>query len=312
MKNLVRVAMVLGGFVGTSALTSVLVVGCGGDDTVYPTADGGGTDATADSSVDTGTVDGDIDAGADVIVIHIPPSKLGTYVHDINVVACAKLASCCVGTNTAAFNTPGCIALFEQNPVLIPGLADQNALIGAADSGNIDFSDAGAQTCFNDIAALGCGSYTSAQILKVRNDCLGAAKGTVAAGSGSCATSPECVQPAHCNTAVDGGLCTAPLGVGTACGGATAHETQAQCGSLLLGVPAYCDTPNNFGKTGQCQAQRPLDAGCMEPVECASGICSPVTTDPILLDAGAGACSTSISFASADTCTAFALDAGHD
>ena len=309
--------MVLGGVVGFSGLSSLLVVGCVGDDTVVPVPDGGGIDAKGDgtTTVDTGTdalpdTNPGFDAG---------DAGLFNYSHLISQALCARLAYCCQGADAAAFDLAGCTAATEVDPQASPGIGDQNAL-AYLDGGHIFFDKTKASQCFADIAALSCGAILGSDAIKLRTDCLAGAVGTIPAGTSGCRGSAECVPPAHCEIGADGGVgvCTAPRAAGAACGATLPNESQAQCGYLLLGTPNYCQTPNDFGvladgggATNKCTPPQPLDAGCFAHLECASGFCSAATVDPALVAIGAGACGTSIVLADQPTCDSYVIvDAG--
>jgi len=327
MKSVLRIAAVLGSIVGASGAAAVLVVGCGGDDsnggggddagTDVASYDAAGNDAPEDVAPGDATADAAADAGPDgSSPIDAGPPVLEQYSHQINVLFCQKLASCCNGSNTGGFDLSKCVTRFDTTPNFY-GVADNGLFAPYLDGGHITFDAVKAQRCFDEIEALSCASVPSAAAVAVRDDCNAAVTGTLDAGATGCRGSAECVAPNHCEPGgTDAGICVAPRAAGAACGSSNPTnpdlESVAQCGSRVTGVPGYCAFDNN-GETyladSKCHPAAPLGAGCGQSFECASGLCGD-TNDPVLLDAGYGACAEGLVFATQDTCTYYRVADG--
>ena len=324
MKSLLRIAAVLGTVVIASGASAVFVVGCSGDDSnggggVDGGFDGPAYDAAADVSQGDGATDGGAD-GSDASDSGSPVDAgtpaLETYSHQINLAYCQKLAACCNGSNAAGFDLAKCVTRFDTTPNFY-GIADNGLFAPYLDGGHMTFDPAKAQRCFNEIAALSCSSVSSATAIAVRDDCNAAVTGTLEAGAIGCRGSAECAAPTHCEPGgTDAGTCTAPRDAGSGCGSSnTANpdlESVAQCGNRATGVPGYCAIDNNgetYRSDSLCHPPEPLDAGCGQSFECVSGLCGD-TNDPVLVDAGYGACANDFVFATEDTCTYYRTDAG--
>lgn len=306
MRNSVRLGIAVGGVVLFSGLTSVLMVGCGGDDTAVGDA-GMGTDTKQDSP--------GIDAEADVITVTdsgIDAKDVGVptildYSHQINVAFCNRLAECCGPT---AFDLDLCVS--SADSPANTGVASQNMIAPFLDGGHITFDLTKAKACIDKVKGLTCGLATSAYLTDLITTCYSGAVGNIPLGAKGCLGSAECAPPNHCDVTPDAGTCTAPRAAGTACGPVAGNEFEghAQCGGLLTGVPGYCsNSGNNYLGNDQCSAQKTLGGGCYEAVECQSNICGD-PTDPVLRDAGVSQCNAGYPIANIGICANYLRDAG--
>jgi hypothetical protein len=312
MKNLARVASVLGGLVALSGGAAVIMVGCSDDDVGVATTDAG-EDGKADVAADVGADTSPVkDSGADAADVIVPPKfdagppNLLTYAHQVNKLFCQKLAFCC--GNPSGFDVEACTTSYDTTGTGFGGVDLLNAV---ADGGNVAFDPSKAATCFSEVNALGCGAISSATWVAAERDCRAGIVGTIAAGNTGCKASGECVPNAHCVIANDAGTCTAPGALGSSCANPDYFKAHEQCGYLYSGVPRYCDTQYNFpgtGATDTCKDQKALNASCYDSMECLSGVCDYVSADA----AAPGACSATLStFLNPGVCKAFTIvDAG--
>lgn len=253
--------------VGTAALTSIGLVGCGGDDSTG----GGEGDASADQTNDVtgidqispdantdagdGAVDAAPDGKRDSAVDSGPVLTAAGYIPAISTALCQRINQCCL-VDAGAWAEQACEQGYNGNPLAIGQEAPY------LDAG-VAFDPAKAAACIAEIQSFPCGLISAMKSITLQQDCFAALKGTVAVGA-SCVANAQCLSGNFCNV-VDGGAGTcAPLAaIGSPC------TSAAQCSYLGIGSPAnYCDTASNT-----CLAQHAIDAGCTNYQQCVTNIC---------------------------------------
>jgi hypothetical protein len=296
-----RAALVLSTITGIFAPAAFLAEGCGGDDTIIASPDGGGDstagDAPSDHSVapDSGTdVAQPGDTGSDGLQpsdaseggapfdagVDAPP--IGDYLHQVAVAGCIAFRDCC-GVAPAQWNEAQC-----ESDSLPPNLgypSGVNAYAGAFDGGRVAYDPWSAAKCIADLYAISkgspsqCGVQTAQYLLGLKTECIGALKGIVpwdggpdpADAGGACNYAIECLPGGYCAPSTDGGSKCAPIEpVGGPC---TPGGRNEGCTYLGLGTPSdFCDTAADGSTT--CQPSLGLDASCgITDQVCQSNLC---------------------------------------
>ena len=304
MRNLRRTATILSSILAVTSGAALVVVGCGGDDTIIGT---GGPDSGGDVSSDVTTDTGIGDSGGDAFHFDAGPPDLSNFYHQINETGCAWIQNCCGGASK--FDLNACVAGFDDPTTF--GFLFTRTLNTVPDGGNVTFDGEKASQCLSLIQGLSCGtantSVTSAEVIAIRDACYGAIQGTIPAGSTGCTADIECVPPAHCDPA-GGGTCVAPLAQGATCvlpSDTNPTQSLGRCGRAYSGTPRYCEVGPfiSLPEAGTCDSPHGTGTGCYAPYECSSWICDN-TTDP-------GQCAASEALINSDLCAAFPpADAG--
>jgi hypothetical protein len=299
MKNMARIAASLGVLAAACAGASATIAGCSGDDTV------GGGDASTDTTVDapndalppkdatgdTGSEDA-ADAGldaadaadaADTSVFPFDASgaqdgqAVTAFVNQAAAAFCAGFKKCCVPDGGAG---PWDEAKCElDNGPSGPLHGYGNIFMGApfAPTGNIALNPAAAQACIADLLSYMCDARTSAWENKTNRDCAQALQGVLPpgtgptdAGDGGCGIFFECAGNQNCY----GGAFGSPIGT---CGplhsdgGTCTSHVNNECQTHGYGTEgAWCDIED---AGAFCKPTVPLDAGCVQTIECQSLIC---------------------------------------
>ncbi|MGH7281511.1 MAG: hypothetical protein ACRELY_08320 [Polyangiaceae bacterium] len=304
MRNLRRTAAILLGILGVTGGAAVIVVGCGGDDTIIGT---GGPDSGSDVTADViGNDTGISDSGADAFHFDAGPITLDSFYHQIDVTACAWEQNCCGGSTV--FDTTACLR--DLDDPTSAGFMFTRTLQAPADAGStVVFDDAKAAECLNLIQGLSCSedpsAITAAQSQAIRTACYGAITGTIPAGNPGCTDSIECEPNNHCEFGPDGGgTCVAPYTLGTPCvlNGELPPTSLYRCGRAFAGQPNYCQTCQFYTieEAGTCSPPQDVDASCYTPYECASWVC----------DFNSERCANSFAIINTGLCTAYPPDGG--
>ena len=311
MKNLGRVITAMGLVAGASTLASMLVVGCGPDNTTDGGPDGM-ADTTLDSPPDVVVVDAS-DAGKDS---GPDANPIAAFIAQEGQALCKRFQTCCGKLDAGAFDLNKCVALSGS------GFEGSNSGINAEvmQRGNATLNSTEATSCLAGLATLSCLTVGSTENVTVIGNCYGAVTGTLTAGAG-CIESVECAPGNYCKFAgVDAGKSDA----GTTLGQCASLIGQGQpCGFVPYGDPnflsteceykgwqpgtKFCDYDSYPDASGySCQAQRGNGIQCYFDEECTSGICGVVNQDCLNTTC---TCLTSRDFS--PVCTAFAIqDAG--
>jgi hypothetical protein len=318
--NLRNALVLLGGVVGASAVSALVVVGCSSGGSSSPSADAG-NDSPTQPDVTT-----DHYVGPDVIV-----NETGTDANDGGtgdaeggmtpgdfltasaIAFCNQFQKCCGATS---FNKNACISAFIDIGLDNTGVNAQAQYLTSA----VTVDQTKAQSCIADINAIDCTAniVTSAQWKKVLSDCVGGLVGTL--GTGAACTAPvQCNSSSFCDLPLDGGTtgtCQPLRGVGAPCGdfgGQTVGQSDEACsyrrsgsnGQFCFNTDLNLGTPIDGGPAAwTCQNAVGLDAGCIEDINCTTSICD--------LDINGGTCTNQSPFIYSFECTAFPLDAGGD
>jgi len=300
------------GLVGSAAVASAVVVGCGGDDT-----GGGPSDASADQTGDVVNVDGSQESGVDGGTdspgdspvgdsptdgggrmdadATTPPPTADTFVGLVAQALCERVRECCL-IDAGGFDLQTCLNDYGTNPL---GLG---IVLPYIDGGTVTFDPAQATNCLNQIGAFPCGIVNPMNSIGLQQGCIGAFHGSIATGS-NCQGNVQCVSGNYCTTPTDGGSgsCAALQPEGGTC----SRFDSTECSYLGLGdTKRYCDLPSH-----SCLPQEPIDAGCTNYQQCVSQLCKP--------SGGGRVCSGQYVFTdpgvTGGTCDSVTLkDAGHD
>ncbi|MEO8796688.1 MAG: hypothetical protein ABI551_02285, partial [Polyangiaceae bacterium] len=260
MKNLARAASIFSGVVAISGVAAVLVVGCGGDDTVigYPGQDSGADVTAIDGGVDGSSDGSPQDSGPDAFRFDAGKPNLSDFYHQIDQVACKWLEHCCGGPTKLQVDGPnGCIDQFDNNAATFGFLATRPLQDDIDGGGHVTFDQTKANQCLAMIESFSCTvPLTSAQLIAFRETCYAAVEGTIPIGSTGCQESVECAPPGHCE-GFDGGTCVAPYPVGSTCIGVGDLKNNANnCGRAFTGDPGNCANGGlgTLSDAGKCQA----------------------------------------------------------
>jgi hypothetical protein len=263
--------------------------GCGGDDTTTAaTLDADTKDGTTDappgndSSMMTGDAgdsstveapdanDAAMDAQADVMDggLTLTDVTLTGLPHAVDEAYCTRLQQCCL-VQPDQWNlegTGGCVPLFDGFGSVF-GFPPN--YLASLDSGLVTYDRMAATTCLQELAALNCGINTASAFVKIQNDCLAAANGTVANDGGACADSLQCQSGGYCQVTGDAGACQPLQTLGQACTDTTRSE---DCTSLgRVGGSLYCVVAD--AGTPVCTPTLGLGSGCSIGSQCQSGSC---------------------------------------
>ncbi len=305
-KSLSRVSAVVGGIAAGSLMVGALLIGCG-DDTAVPLPD-----ATTDGRADVTRVDAaqPVDGATDTSVGDSAPEaavdagSLFDFPAAQSAALCMHAAHCCNGPDASAWKEALC-----EDIQLTGGGFDSNfaALIGpdggklpTMTRGKVKFDAVAAASCVAGLGALTCPVYGSAEYRNVMQNCYAALSGTVGIGQTGCIDSVECVKGAYCQLNTDGGegSCIALAAPGAACG----PDNNDMCayrgyiGNERCDIYKYGDA----GKTFKCLAQLPIGSPCTLDWECASSLCSFVTSK----------CVQTLTLVDPETCAYFTKDGG--
>jgi hypothetical protein len=278
--------VVLGAMVGTSATLLIAAPGCGGDDSGTgdasadhtsdgTTSDHTGHDSPTDASADRvgsdatdGGLEGNSDSGDsgpgfDAEALYAFPGA-------VNAAYCQRLAFCCDGADSGAFQLNACISALAPSGWLGVSLASVH-------DGHLDFDSTQAGKCLSDIAAIDCMTVTSTSIEAQIASCGEAMVGKLSIGTAGCTSSWDCTPPSYCDNAgtdAGSGTCQALKTVGTKC---RDLKYSTDCSELGLGHPEdYCG-PSDGGDT--CQAELVNGTPCYGNFQCESQICDFATSE---------------------------------
>jgi hypothetical protein len=281
MRNLSRMTLVVGVFVGSGAAASLTMVGCSGDDTVVPGPDASG-DVTLDGNPDVVSTDGAPDVKSDVI---IPITDGGMAVKDYAALEatalCKRLATCCFGADASAFDSTKCINVVGKNGW--EGSLSEY-LDPTVDQKNLVVEEPSATACINGVSAFACPSITDTELTSLAKTCHQAMHGILKQGAG-CNGSIECGPGLFCRPgAFDGG--TADAGDAAAPKGACVPllAANAPCsvgesqndGCMYrgyLGAPPLSCLVVTDGGSPVCAQKSALGTDCNYNWECATGLC---------------------------------------
>jgi hypothetical protein len=319
MKNSGRIFTAVLIVSGSVTSSSLMVVGCNGDNTMPDGGSEGGPDTTTpDSSPDVAHPDGG-DASADSSDGEAG-NPIPAFMTQESNAFCMRFQTCCNGLDAGgAFNLAQCVSTsvdgwYASNGEVSPEVVAR---------GNVTLNETAATGCLAGLATLTCPDLGSSELLTVTGNCYGAIVGTLANG-GDCIQSVECKPGEYCKFAgVDGGTtdagspigqCATLIAQGQPCGQSLPYgdpnEYSTECEYKNWQPPSnFCDYdtyPDAAGYT--CQPLRTNGAVCYYSQECASGICGTIDQDCLSTTC---TCLTSLDYT--PFCTALAIkDAGTD
>jgi hypothetical protein len=306
--NLTRLAAALGGLVVSCGVTSLVAVGCSGDDT-NPGGDSGhdGTTDTAGDVLpppDTGpdVIDGgpDVtDADAALLPDVQPPSAVGDFPDQVLTALCATIGRCCLlYPDAGTFDPSHCFAA-QTNAGGFKNISYHRAALQGDAGLLVTYDTAKAKKCLLDIATFTCPppAQTALEYQTARDDCYAALKGTIALNGSGCTDDIHCAA-GHCI----GGTCVPLVADGGAC------QTSDDCAYRGTSVPSlFCNSDGTIDG-GVCVPRLDLGAACgiyndFDYGACVSGLC----------DTQTGNCGGSDHFIDPLTCSILSVkDAGKD
>lgn len=190
---------------------------------------------------------------------------------------CTRLATCCEGSDTSAFNMSQCISDFEAAGGFNgDGLYLATSALETDGGAQVTFNQTSATTCLNDIAAMGCGSDQDTAWQQTTSDCFGALTGLIPSGGTYCHGSIECASGSYCDVAT--GTCEPILALGSAC---TSNDQCEYRGTV--NITAYCDVgyPNPSSGSQTCVSATAVGGACgltyYYEQECQTFVCNPDT-----------------------------------
>jgi hypothetical protein len=260
-------------------------------------SEAGNSDASIDAPppLDSGpSSDGNDFADIGDVGIDVP--ALVDFPHTVNVAYCTRVQECClVPSDQWNQNGPGgCVTDFDSNG----GAYRIGAYSAALDSGTITYDPSAASRCLQEWLSLNCGTISASSLIRVRNDCYAAMKGTIPNDAGPCINSLQC-QVGYCKIAADAGTgtCQALGGSGQPC---SDKQQSTDCSYLGLGTPTLYCAAGDGGAT--CQSTLPSGGSCTFSAQCQSGDCKyPSCVDSVVFsDPGVPG----------GRCAKFTLDAG--
>ena len=282
MRDLRKVATILGGFMVAGGLVSAGLVGCS-DDTSLASVD-----ASVDQTADTSTnppppppppLDAGLDAPVDApTLVQLPPAIADAI--------CKRAATCCGALDAGAFDMGKCLTAYAltgwDNSLVGTGIP------GVADGGHLVYDPLEGNRCVTRInnggtAAAGkftCGTMGAAELKAISTACFAAVRGDIPIGTAGCRASIECVPGAYCDATGGGvadgggpGTCRALKAVGADCEDSPPlYEKFAsdQCSYRGSGEGCY---PVDGGPR-KCTALRATGELCVAAnEECQSGLC---------------------------------------
>lgn len=312
MRDLSKLATILGSFVLGGVLVTAGLVACSDDTSVE-----GGTDASIDQSSDVSRPETGTDAGTDAPVdaptlVQLPPA--------IAEAICARVLTCCGqggGAGSSAFDggvfdSAYCIKFYGAT-------GWDNSLAGTevpgvVDGGHLVYDPTEANNCVNRINNGGtveagkftCDQMEAAELKAISTACFAAVRGNIPIGSAGCRAAIECVPGAYCAAAGGGppatgatGTCTALKAVGADCDNSAplfGIGSSDQCSYRGSGEACL---PPDAGLPRKCTGLRAAGEVCVSAnEECQSGLCDDT-----------GKCGSVVTFITQPYCAQF-VDAG--
>jgi hypothetical protein len=313
MKNLLRVSAAVGVLGAIAGAVGAAAVGCsssssesqsdaGKDATADVTQDatgdvtnGDGGDSSAAEAGDSGGSDAS-ETGADAL--GGDGSSYAYFPMEVVQAVCNRVATCCEGSNTSAFNMAQCLNSFTAGGGFNgDGLYFAVSALETDGGARVTFNQASATACLNDIAAMGCGNDPDTAWQQTTADCFGALTGQIPVNGTFCHGSIECETGSYCELST--GTCKPILSLGAPC---TTNDECEYRGTTS--ITAYCNYqyPTPDAGTETCVAATTVGNACgftyYYEQECTTFVCNPSTalcdTSQLFSDPGTpgGLCAT--------------------
>ncbi|MBX3190015.1 MAG: hypothetical protein KF819_23520 [Labilithrix sp.] len=278
MSNLRKKLVLVTGLLAATSVAAGGLVACSEDTTVTP--DDGGSEGGPDTGTPDNVAPDAGDAGPDVIIVEA--GTLAEFITANAAATCARYKDCC---GSPAFDTAKCLAEFGTY-----GWVSSNtdlAVNGVATGGKVTYDPVVGSACLTAIRNMTCKNTPSAEHKNALDKCYAAATGTVALNQ-PCLSNAECANTGYCDTANDGGTCTALKAANDPCtiNGAQSNECSyrgAGASQCLNGAcaPALANgeecTYHYDCQSGGCNAADQGDGGfvvtCENNVDFLAGIC---------------------------------------
>jgi hypothetical protein len=271
MMNATKFSVLLSAVACVVGAASASIAGCGGDNSVGETTDGGESDVTLDVGNDVGadvvgptgdagdamttTDTGAGDAGPDVVITPVP---LANYQVAQATALCTRQSECC-NLDGGSFNLAQCVIDntgygFNNTLPEAPSILDAGHLVYDMDAGS---------ACVHGVSQLACQGITGAQFGALTRLCFRALQGNVPVGS-ACSSSFECVSGSYCGATVDAGSqCLKLIDAGALCDTNVGDQSCSYLGSG--NPPYYCNTISPGDAGSKCEPVR------ADGVTCTSG-----------------------------------------
>ena len=204
----------------------------------------------------------------------IPPGLL-MYQQQYAQAFCQATLHCCDNFDAGAYDLNACQAA-NQTVGWENTLPPQNSIFTR---GNLAFDQEAGAGCLAALGTVPCTALTATENSSIINACASVIHGTIPVGSFGCGSSWECAPGAFCDSTMDGGLCTALVAQGAACGNKAPNDEM--CAYLSTHTPSlYCDFINHpDGGGATCVPTQADPAGCVDPngfsydFSCTSELC---------------------------------------